>query len=134
MLMREQHLIEGKWRWGKGEWVDEFDSLEFLAHGLACAARRDPHQGFWTGLVEIPCDCSLSGAEVRAIIERIDVYGGGNCFLRGARTLWVEFKCNRDDDFVPQRDRHRPEDAGQYRNQEFVVRECVRVARQIMEG
>ncbi len=52
-----------KTTWGPGEWQNEVDRVDWIAHGFACFALRHNTLGHWCGYVGVPRDHPAYGKD-----------------------------------------------------------------------
>lgn len=124
--------------WNRGPWDDEPDEVLWIDDntGLPCMMMRN-HAGAWCGYV---------GTERAMDSTYMSVHGGINwCRKMGAPTLalqlamgvtnfettwWHGFDCNHIWDEVPA-EGHAKDRTAVYRDMQFVVSQCAKLARQI---
>ena len=61
--------------WGPGEWQNEPDREDFIAHGFACFVKRREQHGHWCGYVGVPREHPLYGKEY-SNMRTLQVHGG----------------------------------------------------------
>ena len=108
--------------------------------GYQCLAYRHPSLGHWCGYVGLPDGNPMHGKHYDAIDA--DVHGGLTYAYDHAPNgkpdgrWWIGFDCAHAGDVVPGVSGiwHRYRDDGAYRDIDFVVAECERLARQMADA
>lgn len=140
---------------GYGEWVEEFDQIEFTYEYYKCliirVVTREPLSvnenylgGHLCGYVKIPKRHSLYDKEWDNM--DIDCHGGITSNQRHEEH-WIGFDCAHSGDYVPSVEKFRKENkihelfpiqkefnmSPVYRNIEFVMNECIKIVDQLIE-
>lgn len=125
--------MTSKWqKWQK--WRDEPSQVVFEAEGLLCVAHREEKLGHWCGYVgveksKVPQDTAellVHGGitwESKKLPSTIDYTSGDSLY-------WLGFDCAHAGDLKP-RDTATYTRWNKYRGVGYVIRECVRLARQL---
>lgn len=142
--------------WGPGEWQDEPDRKEWVAHGFACLATRHQIFGNWCGYVGVPRGHRAYGKPFRDL--DFHVHGGLNYTERCQGLIchvpapgmpddvwWLGFDCGHAYDRAPGSEAlFRELGVGEtvfdrmilrrvYRTLEYAVAECESLAAQLTE-
>jgi hypothetical protein len=148
---------EEKIKWfGEGEWVDEPDVIEFEHAGLRCCVCRNVSRetceefhmwgGNLNGYVGIDETHPLYGKKTHEIY--LDVHGGVTFSDHTDKGAWIGFDCAHSEDLVPSTQQIKKELFDDifpanwklrkcpifnptYRNKEYVISECKKLADQI---
>ncbi len=144
--------------WPRGQWDDEPDRVEFVAHGLTCLLHRN-HFGAWCGYVAVPSGHPAHGIgydDVHELNPELHVHGGltysGVC--EGAichipkpgepdDVWWFGFDCAHEFDIVPRmlvplsgldESLHSPLwEVGSYKDAYYVHGQTTELAKQLAE-
>lgn len=131
--------------WGDGPWQSEPDALDWVdeATGFKCQIRRNDRMGILLGYVGVPPGHPAFGwCYDDAPLVRIEVHGGLTYANPGDAGLWwLGFDCGGAFDYPPGMvaylrsvrdiDADRLYDRNNYRDIDYVKRECAALAQQL---
>ncbi len=162
-ITKEEHIwtSDEKLKWlGYGEWVEEYDGIEFEYFGISCiitrVLKREPYAkeeayfgGHFCGYVRIP--------EEHLYFRKEDIdldCHGGITFNQIHEEHWIGFDCAHSADYIPSMQlirktmpelielrkmfpipedlKNHPWDNPIYRNMEYCIKECKRMIEQLV--
>jgi hypothetical protein len=140
-----ENMTYDKSLWGKGEWDNEPDRVDFIHVGYSCFIMRN-HSGAWCGYVGVPSNHVGYGQDYNEMCEHVDVHGGltyaDKC--RGSichipepgmpdDVWWFGFDTAHYNDKVPGMEFYRfyDKDERVYRNMEYTINETKQLAEQL---